>query len=95
MSNMISLGNSEYICYTQAGFKKALIKEVYGNEKPYPNRFQKIKESFEKNMVFPTSYPCYIIINEKYNGGAYDIVLTYKSIQALNDILDRLKIRHS
>ena len=68
MSNMKKLQSNVYICYTQAGFRKATKDFMFGDEETYPNRYAEEKE----NMVgFPKNYPSLVVMNWQYRGITY------------------------
>ena len=63
MSNMKKLQSNVYICYTQAGFRKATKDYMFGDEEPQPNRYAEQK----RNMVgFPKNYPSIVVMNWEY-----------------------------
>jgi len=68
MGNMKKIKHNAYICYTQAGFRKATKDFVFGDNKPYPNRYKEVKQDM---IGHPKTYPSPVVMTWGYAGYEY------------------------
>ena len=76
--NVVQIDNVTYLCWTQAGFRKAL----------------KLFNCGEKMEVrgYPTKYPAMVVLSLAYTGYEYTRCVTYSMLHKMQSCKDKLDV---